>query len=397
VFTVRRAALLSLVAWLADAMCAFAGGAPSTEQELATCGPRAVFLMLQDLGSLASYDEVRDDIPLSPDGASISDLVHCLSSYHVRCTVRRLDPTDLLSCRGPLIAYVPRADRRALPGHFLYVRSVTLEGLDLIDPIDCKEVRCAPWASFSDAWSGVCIVIEQERSISRHMMLVLSIVNFALILPVMWTWLNRHRTFLTCASLRSLWVICILGPSSCCAVAAADSGERLRCNTRDGLNAAAFMLGCATGDNSDLFDVSDQVQHADMSMDEVQALLDSHGCRTALRRLTAYELTHSVPSIVLMRLGSDRGGVYSLVVSADEQQVTLLHAGPMVVEVRRPDEFYRRWTGHALVLVPNIRRIAPEAVIFAVLFLIGCVLGLSCSQRRSRDMTKSIVSTASGG
>jgi len=89
-----------------------------------------------------------------------------------------------------------------------------------------------------------------------------------------------------------------------------------------------------------------------------------------------------VPSISLLRYGDDRAGSYCLILRASEDEVTVLRAGAIVVEVIPSDEFRRRWTGYALIVSDRhkVRRQSIAAVL-SILGL-GFVIGVRVGRRR---------------
>lgn len=322
-----------------------------SEREAVTCGPRSVFLLLSDLGISVSYDEVRSAISLSRDGSSIRELAECLSSYGVSCSARRLAPSDLLGSTFPLIAHVSRSSTGGREGHFLYVCSASPEGLDIIEPITGDRTPCWGWRSFSDSWSGVCLVPGGRRSFVCDPLFLLGMLNLCLIgmslhMPSMPLRVNLPigpRSSLVAAILILSYPV----PTS------ADTtmpSRVLRSSARGGVNAALLMLMYVGGESAVSLDRIGREVATDMSLEEVHSLLIQNNCATELRKLTFAELSIlTEPSIALLRFGEGAAGNFCLILDANESDVTLIRSGAMVVSVISMDDFRRHWTGHAVV------------------------------------------------
>ncbi len=382
-----RAITAGLLFSLPSSAAAEPAGKIAAELESAACGPRAVFLLLQARGISATYDDVRSAIPLPSDGASIIELQKCLQSYGVACSIRRLDPSDLLNCQTPMIAYLSHTYTGNRAGHFMYIRSVTPEGVDAIDPIVGWRIPHWGWQSFSDAWSGVCLVPDERRSFAQDPLFLVSMLNLVLLGIVLCgvtksshaNPLVRRRSSLTAGLIGGLFVLGLRGALA--AESTADD-EILRSPARGGVNAAALLIGCITGESGDLFERVEGMADAPMSIEAVRSLLHRHDCQTVLRHLTFADLARSMPSIALLRYGENRAGSYCVILTAGENEVIVLRAGPIVVDVMPTDEFRRRWTGHALIVSPrnSMKRLRTTA--FLSMTAIGLIVGVAVVRRR---------------
>lgn len=359
----------------------FAADRAAAQREAAACGPRAVYLLLNHLGIPATYAEIRDAIPLSDQGASIAELQRCLRSFGVECSIRRLNPTEMLTVRTPMIAYLSHLYVGNTAGHFLFVPSMRPGGPDTVDPVTGRRGEPWNWRSFSDAWSGVCLVVERPPGVFKDLPLLAAMLNlglFAVVFtgtPIRW----RRRAYASASC------ICLfLYPGT--GAVMAESGpprEGLRSNARGGVNAAALMLACAKGDANDLFNEADMTAGAASSVDDVRGLLAQRGCETVLRRLTLDELSRAAPAIVLLRGGPDREGEYCLVLAAADGGVSLVRAGAMAVSVVPIDEFRYRWTGHALLRDRAGSVGWSHAGGLLAVLAVGVVIGAGAAVRRS--------------
>lgn len=321
----------------------------TAEGEALACGPRAVFLLLRDFGVPVTYAEVRESTQLSERGASVAQLERSLRSFGVTCSIRRLDPSDLLSVHRPMVAYLSHLYRGNSAGHFVYIPSVSCEGPEVVDPVVGNVTSPWRWRSFSDAWSGVCLVADPPPIFSNDPVLLVGLLGLALLAvpSCASAILVRVKTLIPKVSL--VWALCagcrgglVLGDDTM-------RRETFRCEAHGGVNAAGFLHSCLTEDSPALHDEINEHLAATVPVDEVRRMLTRCGCETTLRRLTMEDLSRALPAIVLLRYGADRAGSYCLVLAVRDGEVDILRAGPMTADMMPVDEFRRRWTGHALI------------------------------------------------
>jgi hypothetical protein len=282
-----------------------------------------------------------------------------------------------------MIAHLSRTHWGSRAGHFMNILSVAPEGLDAIDPVTGLRTPHWSWQSFSRAWSGVCLVLER-RSYLRDPLFFMSVLNLTLWGMVFWSTLKAVCAVpLAWLKQVALVAICILSlPEVALAETAMHANEVLRSHARDGINAAALMLSCVSGKPTTRLDCIDRKTDMPASLEDIRSLLYRHGCPTALRSLNFSELSHSVPSIAMLRYGAARTGSCCLIVDANENNVTVLRAGSVVVHVMPTDEFRRRWTGHALIVIEPYRTRRLAVMAFFPMFGLGLVLGLTMGRTR---------------
>jgi ABC-type bacteriocin/lantibiotic exporter with double-glycine peptidase domain len=352
----------------------------TAEAEALACGPRAVFLLLRDVGSTATYSEVRKSTPVCERGVSVAQLVTSIRSFGVPCSARRLDPSDLVSLRRPMIAYLSRLYSGNDSGHFVYIRSVTPEGPVVIDPVVGDLVSPWRWRSFSDAWSGICIVAEPPSMLSDPLLLIGFLGLVAAVI------LARPCSAIVRPTLRiprfaAVVALCAIGQTEPAFGDERVPSETLRSEVRGGVNAAAFMLSCLTAEFPDCATISMNSPRASTSVDEVRAKLSRFGRETRLRAMTLAELSSALPAIVLLRYGADSVGSYCLVLAVRDDGVVLLHTGPMTADVMPTDEFRARWTGHALI--PCAMDLRADRARFLIIGGVGALGGLVLRHGRS--------------
>ncbi|MGH7192146.1 MAG: cysteine peptidase family C39 domain-containing protein, partial [Candidatus Saccharimonadales bacterium] len=208
-----KAASAALLLSLCAPVATCATGKADAEGQALACGPRAVFLLLNDQGIPATYEEVRAAIPLSSQGASVRDLQWCLLSYGITASARRLEPSDLVRYHQPMIAYFPSRSERRAAGHFVYVSSAADEGLEIIEPMTGRRFPRWPWRDFSDEWDDLCILVDVEPLLVHDPLFWMSMTNamlMALLLRVRSpVWLGFVRR--GCASCAVASALCSTG------------------------------------------------------------------------------------------------------------------------------------------------------------------------------------------
>ena len=318
------------------------------EAELKSCGPRAVYALAQRLGCDLTYETVREGIRLGDKGCSIDDVKNSLIRHGVHCSVRRLDPTQLLSAPTPLIVHImPRGSRS--DGHFIIVTRIGTDGLQTFDPMMNRD-RFWIWRSFSDWWSGYAVV-PTSSPISRDAGLVgvalgVHLLAFAGLLVSIggssWSWSRPAGR-----SRRTATTILALVTSGMLATPVARADEGLRSLSNDGVNAAALLGGlcgakippgqAAGGEACD-------------TLTKVQRLLSTHGVATSVRRLGYEDLIHRTgPCIVPLRFGKSDVGIFYVLLNANSKEVSAIRGGPLLVDMFSVDEFRRHWTGYGLI------------------------------------------------
>ena len=376
--TLTLLALISTVG-VASSNAVLAG---QTAQEYAaaegvTCGPRVVFTLARQSGWDVTYETIRDRMHLMADGSTIQELKRALDDIGMACSVLRLDPTELYSCPTPLIAHTNPHFKGSVYGHYVIVNEIGPEGVQTFDPSRGRH-KLWDWRSFSDFWSGY-VVIPRPSSAARATRFALGaalVVQLLAFVGLVSTIRGAWRSLPARAG-RSRDVaraVLLLAASSLLASPALGADEAIRSHANDGPNAAALLAGICGVPIAPGPAAGGEAVH---TLDEMRSLLAAHGVASSVRRLTYDDLRHRTgPCIVALRYGKDGSGAFSVMLSADPKDVTVVRAGPLAVNIMPVDEFRRRWTGLALLPVRGDPR-APYLAAAAgavVIFVLACVV-----------------------
>ncbi|MDG3005994.1 hypothetical protein [Paludisphaera mucosa] len=137
-------------------------------------------------------------------------------------------------------------------------------------------------------------------------------------------------------------------------VTAAGADETIRSNVNDGRNAAGLLAGLYGTDILSNTIVRDEVCS---TLAEVASLLSKHGIKARARQVDYEDLMHRTgPCIVPLRFGRTDAATLHVLIQANSDVVTTVHAGPLLVYTFPVDEFRRRWTGHALIPTRRVPR-----------------------------------------
>lgn len=369
-----------------------AGQAPqdAAVQERTTCGPRAVVVLARLMGVSLDYQKVRREIGLSDRGTSIAEVGRVLKAHGIDCTIRRLDPTQLLTCPTPLIVHhVPRFGTP--DGHFLVLTEVGQEGLTAIDPMLGKAVRWK-WSSFSDAWSGFAVIpVKRTRlafgPLGGLLALAVHLTAFAALA------LSARRPSRAASPagrpLRSALLLFASAPVLHLGHGGASrAGPVIRSHARDGLNAAALLAGLRGRAGATPGRPAAPGEEP-RSFKDVQAwLVKEHSIRSSVYSLDYGGLAEAVersgPVVVHLRHRDKTAGNFYVVLDMGPEYVTVVQTGLLVVNAVPIEDFRRRWTGHALVPVPDQgAALSPKVVLGVAIAVVISRAGYRLARRRT--------------
>jgi hypothetical protein len=297
---------------------------------------------------------------LTDDGATIQDVKTELNDCGVACSVRRLDPTQLLSCRAPLIVHVNQLRQVSSEGHFLIVTDIGTDGVQTFDPY-ANRVDSWKWSSFSDVWTGFAVVPEPSSAarasgLALAAALAVHILAFVGLLSSIPRGVRRSLPSLSGQGRDVARAVLIIVMSGLLASPAVGADEALRAASNDGINAAALLGGIC---GAKIAPGRSAAGGAYRTLEEVQSLLADYGVASRVRRLTYDDLIHHTgPCILPLRYTKEGSGNFYVMIYANSDYVTVVHAGLLLVTTIPPDEFRRLWTGHAILPVHDDPRAA---------------------------------------
>ncbi len=319
------------------------------------CGARAAFVLIRMLGRDVTYSTVCDHVPPSEQGCSLEDVQNALLAHDVQCAILRLQLTDLSSVPCPFILHTQPPDSFPVPptgdpplGHFVLVTEVDQVGLHTYDPVTSLK-RHWRWLSLADQWGGYAIV-PTRATIRNDQTLLSYLLGIHLLVAACVVAALRRKTwghFVHRAGMRYFFIVAVLLTYGLLHPVGAVAEERLRSNLNDGANAAALLGG--------IFGVEIPPGHAGGtdpvdSLRDIQLRLQAYGVTTSVRLLSYQELAScNLPCVVPLRFVNTEKTSFCVFVQANESDVHLVEAGPLIVRTMSVDNFRRYWTGYAVL------------------------------------------------
>lgn len=122
------------------------------------CGPNSLYMVLQLRGCDVAYEDLREEMALTPDGVSIQQMEASANRHGLNLKPYRTNYEGLREIDFPAIVHV---DPDASAGHYLVLLGANDEQLTLFDALR-GEYRWYDKGSFLEEWSG--IVLARPRS-----------------------------------------------------------------------------------------------------------------------------------------------------------------------------------------------------------------------------------------
>ncbi len=122
--------------------------------------------------------------------------------------------------------------------------------------------------------------------------------------------------------------------------------DRIRSNLNDGVNAAALLGGIL---GVEIPPGSHEGGEYTNSLQHIQLRLQTYGVATSFRSLSYDELaSFNLPCVVPLRFTNAEKTSFCVFLQANESEVHLIAAGPLMTRAMSVDDFRRHWIGYAV-------------------------------------------------
>ena len=97
------------------------------------CAANAVYLTLRLCGDEVEFDRVHQLLPDRPNGCSLLEVKEAFQEFGHDAVVEKWTVEDLPNLNFPVIAHLDSGEGTSLAGHFVVIRSIEDDRLNLID------------------------------------------------------------------------------------------------------------------------------------------------------------------------------------------------------------------------------------------------------------------------
>ncbi|MBX9789460.1 MAG: hypothetical protein K2Y37_11140 [Pirellulales bacterium] len=151
----------------------------------AACGANCLYLLLNLEGHPARLSEIRSELPIEGQGASLAQLLDCAEKRGLQATVRQVSPRELMSCHFPLILRMGTESRDQDDGHYVVGLAMgSGGGVTFVDGTSARRIML-PALAFNKHFTGYALV-PTERVGPRLARAALLAVCFAELVAVMY-------------------------------------------------------------------------------------------------------------------------------------------------------------------------------------------------------------------
>lgn len=132
------------------------------------CGLNCTYLMLKSHGITTSYDRLKELIPISDFGSSLTDVSDTLTRCGLKNDALRCSPSELAGLEMPVIAHVEFTNSQGVDGlpigHFVLITAInrSTQEVAYIDGTTAIFFE-RPIHEFFRSWTGIAIAKRQPK------------------------------------------------------------------------------------------------------------------------------------------------------------------------------------------------------------------------------------------